>query len=111
MKMTLKDTAVETTETMEYRKIFVPSCVCNQAQRRSRDSGIGANSSGRISGLRSGLVDPGPDSPPESGAQQHGVVSESLDFLVPLLDIEPIEMNLFRGMQPVEERQRVFGGQ
>jgi acyl-CoA thioesterase-2 len=39
------------------------------------------------------------------------VVSESLDYLVRLLDIEPIEMNIFRGMQPGEERQRVFGGQ
>src|ERR1700728_2395584 len=63
MKMTLKDTAVETTETIEYRKSFVPSWVCSQAQRRSRDSGIGADSSGRISGLRSGLSALGPDSP------------------------------------------------
>ena len=38
-------------------------------------------------------------------------VSESLDFLVHLLDLEPIEVNIFRGVQPQEERQRVFGGQ
>jgi acyl-CoA thioesterase II len=38
-------------------------------------------------------------------------VSESLDFLVRLLDLEPIEVNIFRGVQPDEERQRVFGGQ
>jgi len=38
-------------------------------------------------------------------------VTEALDFLVQLLDIEPIEVNLFRGTQPAEERQRVFGGQ
>ncbi len=38
-------------------------------------------------------------------------VSESLDYLVYLLDLEPIEVNIFRGVQPVEERQRVFGGQ
>jgi len=38
-------------------------------------------------------------------------VSESLDFLVNLLDLEPIEVNIFRGIQPDEERQRVFGGQ
>jgi acyl-CoA thioesterase-2 len=38
-------------------------------------------------------------------------VSESLDFLVRLLDLEPIEVNIFRGVQPEEERQRVFGGQ
>jgi acyl-CoA thioesterase-2 len=40
-----------------------------------------------------------------------GRVSESLDFLVHLLDLEPIEVNIFRGIQPKEERQRVFGGQ
>ena len=38
-------------------------------------------------------------------------MSESLDFLVRLLDLEPIEVNIFRGVQPDEERQRVFGGQ
>jgi len=38
-------------------------------------------------------------------------VSESLDFLVHLLDLETIEVNIFRGTQPNEERQRVFGGQ
>jgi acyl-CoA thioesterase II len=34
-----------------------------------------------------------------------------LDFLVRLLDLEPIEVNIFRGTQPPDERQRVFGGQ
>ena len=38
-------------------------------------------------------------------------MSASLDFLVDLLDIEPIEVNIFRGAQLDEERQRVFGGQ
>ncbi len=38
-------------------------------------------------------------------------MSEALDFLVNLLDIEPIEVNLFRGVSPDEHRQRVFGGQ
>jgi acyl-CoA thioesterase II len=38
-------------------------------------------------------------------------MSESLDFLVRLLDLEPIEVNIFRGVQPDEEQQRVFGGQ
>ena len=28
-----------------------------------------------------------------------------------LLDLEPIEVNIFRGLSPDEERQRVFGGQ
>jgi len=35
------------------------------------------------------------------------VVSEALDFLVDLLDLEPIEINIFRGISPNEDRQRV----
>ena len=38
-------------------------------------------------------------------------VSDALDLLVHLLDLEPIEVNIFRGVQPDEARQRVFGGQ
>jgi acyl-CoA thioesterase-2 len=38
-------------------------------------------------------------------------MSDALDFLVGLLDIEPIEVNIFRGTSPNERRQRVFGGQ
>ena len=34
-----------------------------------------------------------------------------LDALVALLDLEPIEVNLFRGHSPVDRWQRVFGGQ
>src|ERR1035437_8690114 len=44
-------------------------------------------------------------------ACDHGTMSASLEFLVNLLDLEPIEVNIFRGIQPNEERQRVFGGQ
>ena len=35
----------------------------------------------------------------------------ALDALVGLLDLEPIEVNIFRGRSPDEKRQRVFGGQ
>ena len=35
----------------------------------------------------------------------------ALDELVDLLDLEKIEENIFRGRQPDEDRQRVFGGQ
>jgi acyl-CoA thioesterase II len=35
----------------------------------------------------------------------------ALDELVNLLDLEAIEVNLFRGRSPDENRQRVFGGQ
>jgi acyl-CoA thioesterase-2 len=38
-------------------------------------------------------------------------VTRALDDLVALLDLEPIEVNIFRGVSPDEERQRVFGGQ
>jgi acyl-CoA thioesterase-2 len=35
----------------------------------------------------------------------------AVDALVKILDLEPIEVNMFRGVSPDEERQRVFGGQ
>ena len=38
-------------------------------------------------------------------------MSDALRDLVELLDLEPIEVNIFRGTQPNEDRQRVFGGQ
>jgi len=38
-------------------------------------------------------------------------VGEALDSLVKLLDIEPIEVNIFRGVGPEERRLRIFGGQ
>ena len=36
---------------------------------------------------------------------------ESLDLLVSILDLEELELNLFRGRTPKEDRIRVFGGQ
>ncbi len=35
----------------------------------------------------------------------------ALDELIDILDLEELELNLFRGRSPQEERQRVFGGQ
>ena len=35
----------------------------------------------------------------------------AVDALVALLDVEAIEVNIFRGRSPDEDRQRVFGGQ
>ncbi len=35
----------------------------------------------------------------------------ALDGVIELLDLEPIEVNIFRGVSPAESRQRVFGGQ
>ena len=36
---------------------------------------------------------------------------DAVDDLVKLLDLEPIEVNIFRGVSPDENRQRIFGGQ
>jgi acyl-CoA thioesterase-2 len=38
-------------------------------------------------------------------------MQQALDDLVKLLDLEAIEVNIFRGRSPDENRQRVFGGQ
>jgi acyl-CoA thioesterase-2 len=38
-------------------------------------------------------------------------MDQPLDGVVDLLDLEPIEVNIFRGRSPDETRQRVFGGQ
>lgn len=35
----------------------------------------------------------------------------AMDDLINVLTLEPIEVNLFRGVSPPEERQRIFGGQ
>src|SRR3954462_3021008 len=35
----------------------------------------------------------------------------AVDKLIKLLDLEDIEVNIFRGVSPDEARQRVFGGQ
>lgn len=35
----------------------------------------------------------------------------ALDDLIALLELEPLEVNLFRGLSPQEKGQRVFGGQ
>jgi acyl-CoA thioesterase II len=39
------------------------------------------------------------------------VSQEAVDALVKILDLEPIEVNIFRGVSPEEDRQRIFGGQ
>ncbi|MGO9195701.1 MAG: acyl-CoA thioesterase [Acidimicrobiales bacterium] len=38
-------------------------------------------------------------------------MTEALNDLLDLLDLEPIEVNIFRGANTDEDRQRVFGGQ
>ena len=38
-------------------------------------------------------------------------MASALERLVDVLSLEPIEVNIFRGMSPDDDRQRVFGGQ
>jgi acyl-CoA thioesterase-2 len=38
-------------------------------------------------------------------------VADALKNLITLLDLEELEVNIFRGVSPKEDRQRVFGGQ
>src|SRR5436190_9255233 len=38
-------------------------------------------------------------------------MSKALDALIELLDLEATDVNIFRGLSPDEDRQRVFGGQ
>ncbi|WP_420639824.1 acyl-CoA thioesterase [Candidatus Poriferisocius sp.] len=38
-------------------------------------------------------------------------MQSEVDGLIELLDLEPIEKDIFRGVSPQEDRQRVFGGQ
>ena len=38
-------------------------------------------------------------------------MDQSLDTILELLKLERLEVNLFRGQSPNEQRQRVFGGQ
>jgi acyl-CoA thioesterase-2 len=43
--------------------------------------------------------------------RQYGLMQNDVDDLVDLLDLEAIEVNIFRGVSPQENRQRIFGGQ
>jgi acyl-CoA thioesterase II len=44
-------------------------------------------------------------------AHNGNVTQAAVDDLIRLLDLEAIEVNVFRGQSPDEQRQRVFGGQ
>ena len=76
------------------------------------------NPSGKVSALgvvaaamaKGTVAGPGPPCPDGAPANMCAM-SASLEFLVNLLDLEPIEVNIFRGVQVNEERQRVYGGQ
>ena len=38
-------------------------------------------------------------------------MNRALKVLLELMDLEELEVNIFRGRSPQEDRQRVFGGQ
>ena len=46
-----------------------------------------------------------------TGNRVPALMKDALAQLLDLLDLEPIEVNMFRGRSPDEQRQRVFGGQ
>ena len=52
-----------------------------------------------------------PDSPPDLAADGMPRGQAVLDALVDLLDLEQLEVNLFRGVSPPQSPTRVFGGQ
>src|SRR5215204_101147 len=73
----------------------------------SSSSGVSCSSSGTI-----GTLVVGPEWwVMEQVPCENRTVQTALDDLVTLLDLEVIEVNLFRGRSPDENRQRVFGGQ
>ena len=43
--------------------------------------------------------------------RHHVRMQHQVDALIALLDLEAIEVNIFRGVNPDEDRQRIFGGQ
>ena len=45
------------------------------------------------------------------GRAEKGAMSSAVDELIAILDLEPLEVNLFRGRSPQVGWQRVFGGQ
>ena len=48
---------------------------------------------------------------PRAASREDDPVTEALDTLIDVLDLESIEVNIFRGTSPEENRQRTFGGQ
>ena len=56
-------------------------------------------------------MDATPAIDPAAHGADPGSSQAALDALVRLLDLEAIEVNIFRGQTPDENRQRVFGGQ
>jgi acyl-CoA thioesterase-2 len=47
----------------------------------------------------------------QAAVRENGPVQPAVDELIALLDLEELEVNIFRGVSPDLSRQRVFGGQ
>ncbi len=75
---------------------------------RPAHQGVGQRGLGAVAGRPNRRLGP---SDRQLGRGSMRAVTKALDDLVDLLDLEPIEVNIFRGVSPDESRQRVFGGQ
>src|SRR5260370_20398080 len=52
-----------------------------------------------------------PRDPAAHGSADEDSMASPVQALIDLLDLEPLELNLFRGRSPQSSWQRVFGGQ
>src|SRR5579875_2622098 len=103
-------TTTATTEAIEYRNSFRPRGVRSFSWMLSRRAGRVIATAPETSppGVRCRWQRPCP--PPGAPNKMVGVTA-ALDELIDLLDLEPLEVDLYRGFSPHEERLRVFGGQ
>ena len=72
---------------------------------------LGARADAGRGGVAAAVALPGGAVPAGAGRRRRRCMSDSLDKLLDLLDLEQIEVNIFRGRSPDERVQRVFGGQ
>ena len=96
-------------DTPPRRRGGVLRVAATRVARRERRPGA-PHWSGCVAGPSTGTVAtsaPAPRRRPGPG----GAMGSALDDLLDLLELELLEVNLFRGLSPDEDRQRVFGGQ
>src|SRR5947209_17490227 len=91
-------TMTATTEAMEYRNSFWPIGLRNFSRIAGRVIATRGQGIRQAGGVR--------DRPAMMAS-----VTAALDELIDLLDLEPLEVNMYRGWSTNEERLRVFGGQ
>src|SRR5438105_1383484 len=76
----------------------------------ARDRNIGSPGGGGSCHRAARSADP-LASPRTTKNRKHASMSKALIDLISILDLEPIEVNMFRGNSPKTSWQRVFGGQ